>query len=170
MLLLLLLFILLVMAWMFVAVFMGTAQVLLPWTIAAAVLAVAASLGLVGWAAAAKKQLSPLAGRFAAFALTFVFGYLGCAINPPNVAMMPPRDPQAETLQLLIVPMVRPSQDDIWQLLPLHLAIAGLCAATATALLSPLVEPKPQADSKLGASQPGTAGGNPGAGDAGAGI
>jgi hypothetical protein len=136
------LFVFLVMAWIFVATFVGTAQVVLPWTITAAVLAILAALGIARGGAAQPelaKKLAPVS-RLSAFALTFAFGYLGCLMFPPSVAALPQRDPQREMMEALVIPRIRPTQEDLWQMLPFHLGVAGACALTATMVLAPLVE------------------------------
>jgi hypothetical protein len=136
------LFVFLVMAWIFVATFVGTAQVILPWTVTAAVLGIVGALAIARSGAGQPqlaKKLAPVS-RLGAFALTFLFGYLGCLMFPPSVAVIPQRDPQREMMEALVMPRIRPTQEDLWQMLPIHLGVAGACALTATMILAPLVE------------------------------
>ncbi|MFO0812610.1 MAG: hypothetical protein U0796_05295 [Gemmatales bacterium] len=109
------------MAMLLMVVFIKSAMVLLPWTITAGVLAGLTGLGL-GKLSRGSKSLKLGIGMACSLVLTVVYGYFGyMLIKPPGAV------PRQGIEQLLTLP--DPTQDDLWQMLPVHLAIVGIITA-----------------------------------------
>src|SRR5262245_9359152 len=126
MILFIILMLVLALVWVAVATFVGTAQVVLPWTISAALMGFGAAM-VIAALGSSNPKLAPVV-RLSAFGLTLLFGYMLCLANPPTPGPISQRDPQRELMENLVVPRIRPTQEDIWQMLPVHLGIAGGCA------------------------------------------
>jgi hypothetical protein len=103
------------------ASFIKSAQILLPWTVGAAVLAglSAAGLGrLVGGSKARGRAVAALS----AFGLTMGFGYLGYWLMPPKAPL------QKQGIEVMLE-MPEPTKKDLFESLPIHLAIAAIISA-----------------------------------------
>lgn len=109
-------------------VFMGTARLLLPWTISATVLAGLVVLCLI-WLFRSQIQRKTLPLIYLLMlGLTFGFGYLGWTIKSPSP---PPLTPKKEGLTAVLDffisgPEYQITLDDLWTMLPYHLFVSGL--------------------------------------------
>lgn len=114
-----------------VMVFFETAQILLPWTISATVLAGLAGLGIgrLDFALSRRRMVSCVSSLL----LTIAIGYIGFFAFPPK----PPAPHPDQGLAILVeMPKVNVSADDLQTMLPLHLGISGLIGMVIVASLS----------------------------------
>jgi hypothetical protein len=101
--------------------FIKSAQILLPWTVGAAVLAGLCAVGL-GRLVGGPKARGRAVAALSAFGLTMGFGYLGYWLMPPKAP------PQKQGVELM-VEMPEPTQKDLHEILPIHLAISAIISA-----------------------------------------
>jgi hypothetical protein len=102
-------------------IFVKSAFLLLPWTITAAVIAGLSGIGL-GILAGRSRASGSAVSVVSSFALTIGYGYLGYWLVPPTAP------PQKQGLDFLLQGP-EPKQEDLWQLLPIHLAIVAIIVA-----------------------------------------
>jgi hypothetical protein len=102
-------------------VFMKSAVLLAPWTMTAAILAVVSGIGL-GKLVSRSKGSGAVVCVVSTLMLTFAFGYLGYWLLPPTA---PPSKPGLQGL----VEGPEPTQGDLWQMFPVHLAIVSIIGA-----------------------------------------
>jgi len=104
-----------------IAVFMKSAFILFPWTIAATVLAALSGIGL-GKLLGRSRGASTVVSVASSVILTFAFGYLGYWLLPPTAP------PQKQGLEALLAPP-EPSQQDLQGMFPIHLGISAVLGA-----------------------------------------
>ena len=135
-----LMFLLMFSLYIAVVVFFKTAQILLPWTITATVLAGLATLAV---SRLLRRELGP--ARLALtlptmVALTLCFGYMAWAVKPPRpIPAKPPKEGLGAYVELLFTfPEPEMSKDDIRKMLPAHLTVAGLLGGVIVSALAGL--------------------------------
>jgi hypothetical protein len=110
------------------ALFAKSGQILLPWTISAAVLAALVSIGL-GKLVGRSRARSAAISVASTIVLTFALGYAGYWLIPPT----PP--PQEQGLEAL-VKAPEPTGQDLRQMFPIHLGIAAILGALVMSRVS----------------------------------
>lgn len=126
---------------MLITIFVKSAIVLLPWTVTASALGGLSGLAL-GKAGIQRFESAAQGVCFAvSFVMTYLLGYLGWWLIPPTEPSQPNRSNWWEVLMTF----PEPKRQDLWNMFPVHLGIAGVVAALiAVSLVRRAMQAKPE--------------------------